>query len=179
MGTFIPFEASYYLNGHHYIERELLKGGMKYRKDDNAFLSVEDPEALQAATRRLSGELIRKRLEYWTFVLGPKFTRADRREAKLHRSYFVHQAEYCRNFVFKRNHPIRKLFERSCELGLWRLTGDRVIEIFGRRRPPATEREAADHAGANGQRPARVSGLLEARVRQAVREVLDVPAQRA
>lgn len=133
MGTFIPFEASYYLNGHHYIERELLKAGVKYRKQDNAFLWVESGEALQAAADRFSGEEIRKRLDYWTFVLGPKFTRADRREAKLHRSYFLHQVEYSRNFVFKRNHPIRKLFERSCELGLWRLSGDKIIEIFGRR----------------------------------------------
>ena len=63
----------------------------------------------------------------------PKFSKEDRKAANLERSYFVHQVEYCRNFIFKRNHPIRKLFERSCELGLWRLTGDKIVEIFGRR----------------------------------------------
>ena len=26
-----------------------------------------------------------------------------------------------------------KLFERSCELGLWRLTADKITEIFGTR----------------------------------------------
>ena len=45
----------------------------------------------------------------------------------------MHQVEYCRNFIFKKNHPIRKVFARSCELGLWRLTGDKIVEIFGRR----------------------------------------------
>ena len=133
VGTFIPFEASYYLNGHNYIEKQLLGSGVKYKKDDNAFTWVEDAEALQAAADSLSGEVIRKRLEYWTFMLGPKFTKADRQESKLHRSYYVHQVEYSRNFVFKRNHPIKKLFERSCELGLWRLSGDKIIELFGRR----------------------------------------------
>ena len=39
----------------------------------------------------------------------------------------------CRNFIFKRHFPIRKLFERSCELGLWRLTADKIGEIFGMR----------------------------------------------
>src|SRR6516225_5276090 len=39
----------------------------------------------------------------------------------------------CRNFIFKRNFPIHKLFERSCELGLWRLTADKIAEIFGTR----------------------------------------------
>src|SRR5271166_3002915 len=33
------------------------------------------------------------------------------------RFYAISQIEYCRNFIFKRNFPIHKLFERSCELG--------------------------------------------------------------
>lgn len=34
---------------------------------------------------------------------------------------------------FKRHFPIHKLFERSCELGLWRLTSHRIASIFGQR----------------------------------------------
>jgi hypothetical protein len=132
MGTFIPFEASYYLNGHSYLERELLRRGVGFRKDDNAFVSVADAGALQAAADGLSGEIIRRRLNYWTVLLGPKFTKQDRRNAKLERSYYVHQVEYCQNFVFKRHHPIRKIFERSCELGLWSMTGERIWRAFGR-----------------------------------------------
>jgi hypothetical protein len=132
IGTFIPFEASYYLNGHSYIEGQLKQSGVEFRKDDNAFVWVSDPAALQAAADRLSGEVIQKRLNYWTIALGPKFSKHDRQAAKLERSYYVHQVEYCQNFVFKRNHPIRKIFERSCELGLWRMTGERIWRAFGR-----------------------------------------------
>jgi hypothetical protein len=32
-----------------------------------------------------------------------------------------------------RNFPIHRLFERSCELGLWRLTADKIATIFGTR----------------------------------------------
>jgi hypothetical protein len=133
MGTFIPFEASYWINGHSFIERQLERQGVKFDKRDNAFVSVEDVNKLQQAADAMTGEVIRKRLDYWTFALGPKFSKVDRKAANLERSYFVHQVEYCRNFIFKKNHPIRKLFERSCELGLWRLTGDKIVEIFGRR----------------------------------------------
>lgn len=133
MGTFLPFEASYWVNGHSYIERELIRQGVRFRKQDNAFLWVEAQEKLQAAADGLSGEVIRQRLEYWTFVLGPKFSKRDRKAANLERSCFVHQVEYCRNFIFRRNHPIRRLFQRSCELGLWRLTGDKIMDLFGRR----------------------------------------------
>ena len=41
--------------------------------------------------------------------------------------------KYCRNLIFKRHFPIRRLFERSCELGLWRLTAHKISEIFGQR----------------------------------------------
>jgi hypothetical protein len=43
------------------------------------------------------------------------------------------QVEYCRNFIFKRHFPIHKLFERGCELGLWRLGADKIAAIFGTR----------------------------------------------
>jgi hypothetical protein len=141
MGTFIPFEASYYLNGHSYIEGELRRREVAFRKDDNAFVSVEDVAALQAAADGLSGEVIQKRINYWTVLLGAKFTKQDRQAAKLERSYFVHQVEYCQNFIFKRHHPIRKIFERSCELGLWSMTGERIWRAFGRgHRDPRTSR---------------------------------------
>jgi hypothetical protein len=132
MGTFIPFEASYYLNGHSFVEQELRKQGVGFRKDDNAFVAVDDAEALQKAADSLSGEVIQKRLNYWTVMLGPKFSKRDRQAAMLERSYYVHQVEYCQNFVFKRQHPIRRIFERSCELGLWSMTGERIWRAFGR-----------------------------------------------
>lgn len=43
------------------------------------------------------------------------------------------QVEYCLNYVFKRNRPIRDLYVRSCDIGLMTLTMDRIAHIFGRR----------------------------------------------
>jgi len=132
IGTFIPFEASYYLNGHAYIEGQLRRQGREFRKDDNAFLGVKDADELQKVADSLTPAVIQARLNYWTFVLGPKFGKRDRQAARLERSYYVHQVEYCQNFVFRRNHPIRRIFERSCELGLWRVQGERIWRFFGR-----------------------------------------------
>jgi hypothetical protein len=78
--------------------------------------------------------LIRQRLDYWTLVLGPKFSKKDRAAINLRRAYSLNQVEYCRNFVFRRHFPIHKLFERSCELGVFRLTADVVTQIFGVRK---------------------------------------------
>jgi len=87
--------------------------------------------ALQAAADRLSPQIIRKQLDYWTFLLGPKFSKKERSQMNLSRFYALSQVEYCRNFIFKRHFPIHKIFERSCEIGLWRLTANRISEIFG------------------------------------------------
>ena len=133
VATFFPFQTTYWLNGHSFIEQELKRAKIGFRKNDNAFLAVADAAALQAAADRLSPAIIRQRLDYWTFVLGPKFSDKERRQANVRRFYSIAQIEYCRNFIFKRHFPIHKLFERSCELGLWRLTSDKIASIFGQR----------------------------------------------
>jgi hypothetical protein len=131
--SFFPFQTTYYLNGHSFIEKELNREKVSFRKNDNAFLAVSNPEALQTAADRFTSEVIRQRLEYWTLILGPKFSKRERAAMNLRRFYAVSQIEYCRNFIFKRNFPIHRIFERSCEIGLWRLTANKIAEVFGRR----------------------------------------------
>src|SRR5437867_3479724 len=133
VASFFPFQTTYYLNGHSFIEQELKRAQIGFRKTDNAFLAAADVAALQAAADKLSPQIIRQQLDYWTLILGPKFSAKERKQLNLSRFYAIAQIEYCRNFIFKRNFPIHKLFERSCELGLWRLTGDKITEIFGTR----------------------------------------------
>jgi hypothetical protein len=133
VASFFPFQITYYLNGHSFIEQELNRLRVGFRKNDNAFLAVDDAVALQAAADRLTPDIIRARLEYWTLILGPKFSKRERAAMNLRRFYAVNQIEYCRNFIFKRHFPIHRIFERSCEIGLWRLTANKISEIFGSR----------------------------------------------
>src|SRR6267143_5879986 len=115
VASFFPFPATYWLNGHSFIEQELKRKQIDFRKNDNAFLAVDNVAELQAAADRLSAELIGKQLDYWTFLLGPKFSKKERSQMNLSRFYAIAQIEYCRNFIFKRHFPIHKIFERSCE----------------------------------------------------------------
>ena len=131
VASFFPFHATYWLNGHSFIEQELNRKQIGFRKNDNAFLAADDVAELQAAADRLSPEIIRKQLDYWTLILGPKFSKKERSLMSLSRFYAISQIEYCRNFIFKRHFPIHKIFERSCEIGLWRLTANRISEVFG------------------------------------------------
>jgi hypothetical protein len=131
VGSFLPFSITYYLNGHHFIEQQLRSAGIQFRKNDNAFLAAADARILQRAADALSPKLIRTRLDYWTLIVGPKFSKQDRQAINLGRYYSLQQVEYCRNLIFRRNFPIHKLFERSCDLGLLRLSADRIAQVFG------------------------------------------------
>ena len=89
----------------HFMEIELRKQNVAFRKDDNAFLSTSDPKALQATADKLSASIIRKRLDYWSWLLCPKFSEKERKAVNLNRDYSINQIEYCRNFIFKRHFP--------------------------------------------------------------------------
>jgi hypothetical protein len=95
VGSFLPFQTTYYLNGHSFIAGELQRQRVRFRKDDNAFLGTADLPALQAAADRLSPEIIHQRLDDWTLVLGPKFSKKDRTAINLRRAYSLNQVEYC------------------------------------------------------------------------------------
>lgn len=131
IGAYLPFYATYYLNGHDIIAPMLKAEGVPFRMKDNAFVSVADPGALQAAADRIDPRLIQERLDYWTFMLDPKFAQHERDGMDLRRYYYISQVEHAQNIIFKRNHPIHSIFERSCDLGLAGITTARIANIFG------------------------------------------------
>ena len=135
VGSFLPFSVTAYLNGHNFIERELAGQKIKFLKEDNRFMSVADPARLQAAADRLDASTLQQRIDYWTLIVAPKFSAKERTACGgLHRLYVMEQIEYCRNFIYKRAWPIRSLFQRSCELGLYLLTADRIVALFGQQK---------------------------------------------
>src|SRR5260370_5230709 len=110
VASFFPFRTTYYLNGHSFIEQELKRAQIGFRNTDNAFLAVDDVAALQAAADKLSPQIIRQQLDYWTLILGPKFSTKERKQLNLSRFYTIAQIHYTRNLIFKRKFPMHKLF---------------------------------------------------------------------
>ncbi len=47
VASFFPFPATYWLNGHSFIEQELKRKQIGFRKNDNASLAVDDATELQ------------------------------------------------------------------------------------------------------------------------------------
>jgi hypothetical protein len=131
IGSFLPFQATAYVNGHEFIARQLIQQNIAFTQRDNAFSAVADPQALQAAADRFGPPALPRALNHWVWAVGPKFSAKERQACQgLPRFWAVQQVEYCLNFLFKRNWPIRRLFERSCELSLYLLTADRIGQLF-------------------------------------------------
>ncbi len=66
VGSFLPFTLAVFLNGHSFLAQELTRLGVRFRKDDNAFVAVDDVAALEAAAERLTPQVIEQRCAYWS-----------------------------------------------------------------------------------------------------------------
>ncbi len=133
VGTFLPFTVAVFLNGHSYLAQELTRLGVGFRKDDNAFLAVDDVAALEAASARLTPRLIEQRVNHWVQHLAPRFTAEERAAVDLHYRYSIAQIELATDVIFHRTAPLKALFQRATELGILLGGADRTTHLFGRR----------------------------------------------
>jgi hypothetical protein len=133
VGTFLPFTLAVFLNGHSFLAQELTRLGVGFRKDDNAFLAVDDLAALEAAAERLTSRLIGQRCGYWVRRLAPRFTAEEQAAVDLHYRYSVAQIELATDVIFRRSAPLKALFRRATELGILLGGADRTTHLFGRR----------------------------------------------
>lgn len=135
IGSFLPFVVTAWINGHEFIARRLRQQQVGFTQRDNAIVECAQAKALQNAADALSTAVIQARLDYWAWVLGPKFSQPERQQlGPLRRQWYIQQAEYCLNWVFGAQRRLRQLFERSCELSLLRLSADRLSQLFGAHR---------------------------------------------
>jgi hypothetical protein len=133
VGTFLPFTLAVFLNGHSFLAQELTRLGVRFRKDDNAFLAVDDLAALEAAAARLTPRLIEQRCAHWVGTLAPRFSAEERAAAGLRYRYSVAQIELATDVIFRRSAPLKALFRRAAELGILLGGADRTTHLFGRR----------------------------------------------
>jgi hypothetical protein len=133
VGTFLPFTLAVFLNGHSFLAKELTRLGVGFRKDDNAFLAVDDLAALEAAAERLTPRLIEQRCDHWARRLAPAFSAAEQAVLPLGYRYRVAQIELATDVIFRRSAPLKALFRRATELGILLGGADRTTHLFGRR----------------------------------------------
>src|SRR5207253_1496106 len=73
VASYLPFNVTCYLNGHSFLAQELDRGGVRFRKADNAFLAIGAVAGLQSAAHRLTAALLQRRCNDWVLRLVPVF----------------------------------------------------------------------------------------------------------
>ena len=131
-GSFFPYTAKLYLNGHEWLKRQLDHEGIAYEALDNGILSCADPVRVQQIADELDAEKIHALLHKWLRRLPHPFTAADR-EAGYQYDVSILQAEFSRTMVMDRPVTGRVWFEEVIRENLDLGRPDQVQLIFDRR----------------------------------------------
>jgi len=112
ISSYLPFQCEFYFNGHNAIQVQLDKKGVRYRRQDNAFVDVDDPEAIRQAVKSLNGREVQNRVNYWMnlffkFEKGKYATRSK----YMHHEWYLSQVEISSNVVFRSARFCTSLFE--------------------------------------------------------------------
>jgi len=90
VASFFPFQTTYYLNGHSFIEAGAQAGADRLPQETTTPSSPSTTwRRCRPAADRLSPAIIRGRLDYWTLILGPKFSTKERKQLNLSRFYAI------------------------------------------------------------------------------------------
>ena len=134
ISSYLPFQCEFYFNGHNAIQVHLDKQGVHYRRHDNAFVDVDDPEAIRKAVESLNGRAVLNRVAYWMDIFF-KFDKGKYSTCSkyLHHEWYLSQVEISSNIVFRSARFCTSLFERLLDkfqrLGL----PESIAQIFSRR----------------------------------------------
>jgi len=134
ISSYLPFQCEFYFNGHNAIQVHLDKQGVHYRRHDNAFVDVDDPEAIRKAVESLNGRAVLNRIAYWMNLFF-KFDKGKYSTCSkyLHHEWYLSQVEISSNIVFRSARFCTSLFERLLDkfqrLGL----PESIAQIFSRR----------------------------------------------
>ncbi|MEW6586639.1 MAG: hypothetical protein AB1442_13665 [Nitrospirota bacterium] len=134
ISSYLPFECEFYFNGHNAVQVQLDKQGVHYRRQDNAFLDVGDPEAIKKAALSLDGRAVLHRVTHWMDLFF-KFDKGkySTRSSYLQHEWYLSQVEISSNIVFRSARFCTSLFERLLDkfqrLGL----PESITQIFSRR----------------------------------------------
>jgi hypothetical protein len=134
ISSYLPFQCEFYFNGHNAIQVQLDKQGVHCRRHDNAFVDVDDHEAIRKAVESLNGRAVLNRVNHWMNFFF-KFDKGKYSTCSkyLQHQWYLSQVEISSNIVFLSARFCTSLFERLLDkfqrLGL----PESIARIFSRR----------------------------------------------
>lgn len=127
--SWFPFTVQIWLNGRERLATDLDKHGIEYRRDDNCFTWLSDPDSAQ--------RLMNQHLETnWVEVLGSIL----RTIHPLHESIFeacpqqyywsIHQSEFATDYLFTDPEALARVFVRLSDHAIHTFSSDHVLRFL-------------------------------------------------
>jgi hypothetical protein len=125
-----PFDIQVYLNGHHWLERQLLRDGVSFVRRDNALLDVSDPQRAQ----ELADHFVRLK---WKDVLGRWATRFNPLLRDVFKGmryrWFIDQAEVATDVIFRSVRDLQPLYQRLLHFAIVALGSREIMSFLGKK----------------------------------------------
>jgi hypothetical protein len=128
--TWAPFTCQVYVNGHDYVAQQLVRQGLGFQQQDNAFVQLDDPAAAQRLADRFAKLAWPRLLEGYARLVNPLLQ--DVLKDMTH--YWVtDQAEFATDLLFVGKHALAGLFARLVEYAWLTFSPKRVLGFLGRK----------------------------------------------
>jgi hypothetical protein len=135
LSSYLPFEVSLQLNGHDYLERQMLRQRRQITMASNAVAKVADWPAFRELAGRDLEPAVRRFGAYWLARLPHGLTAAQR-DMLGDYYWYLQTVEVSHNFVFRTADECRPLFETLLRHNQLLGSPDSIRYLFGLTRGP-------------------------------------------
>lgn len=130
--TWFPYTIQVYVNGHDWLARQMLRRGLGFVQQDNAFTQLDDPVQAQRIADRFAGLPWVKQLTRWARHVNPLLCRGGWL-AGMNYYWVTEQAEYATDILFSSREKLRELYPRLLDHALVNFSARDLLTFLGRK----------------------------------------------
>ena len=156
--TWFPWRIQVYVNGHDWLAAQLHKKGIGFVQRDNAFLSLDDPQAAQQIADRFAALPWASVLDRFARQFNPLLSHRWLNGRAY--SWYIDQAEYSTDVLFKDRNVLSDLFPRLLDHAVVNFRAQDIMTFLGRRLHPLFEGEVLTSCQKNRDPGARIKHLV-------------------
>ena len=141
--TWFPFSVQVYVNGHSWLEQQMLKRRLGFTLQDNAFTALDDPQAAQKLADSFADLNWTKILRNLVRQVNPLMN--ERWFRSLSYYWVVDQAEYATDLIFTSRDALAGLYPRLLDHAAVNFSAKDILSFLGRRLHPRFDGEVLTH----------------------------------
>ena len=141
--TWFPFTVQVYINGHSWLEKQMLKRRLGFNLQDNAFTALDDPEDAQKLADSFVDQNGRKILNRLVQQINPLMRQRWFRGLSYY--WVVDQAEFSTDLIFTSREALSGLYPRLLDHAAVNFSAKDILTFLGRRYHPRFDGEVLTH----------------------------------